>query len=108
MNSNFNRKALEAIQGKRLDLAERKNNDYSGAVDNIGVTGVPGLAVRLFDKASRLLSLTQAGAEQKVLDESIRDTLLDMGNYADFGVSLLDKTWNNESVIGEEVEALNA
>jgi hypothetical protein len=91
----FNRKAIEKTQKDRLDLAEQKNHDYSSSVDCIGTTGINGISVRIFDKASRLLSLVQKG-NQKVKDESIRDTLLDLANYADFGVSLLDNTWGKE------------
>ncbi len=89
----LNRQALEQIQKDRLDLAEKKNNDYGGAGDNIAIGGVHGVAVRMMDKAMRLVSLTTPGAVQKVEDESIRETFKDSGNYADFAVSLMDGTW---------------
>lgn len=89
----LNRQALEKIQKDRLDLAEKKNNDYGGRGDNIEIGGVHGIAIRMLDKAMRLVSLTTPGAEQKVEDESIRQTFQDSGNYSDFGVSLLDGTW---------------
>lgn len=89
----FPMEALQAIQYSGLALAEKKNHDYSSAVDVIGTTGVPGLGVRLFDKASRLLSLT-SGVQQQVSDESIRDTAMDLMNYATFLVAVLDGTWN--------------
>ena len=37
--------------------------------------------IRLGDKFNRLKALTRGG-EQKVTDESIRDTLIDLANYA--------------------------
>ena len=89
----LNRTALEVIQKERLDLAENKNNDYGGRGDNIAIGGVHGVAIRMLDKAMRLVSLTTPGQAQKVADESIRQTFQDSGNYADFGVSLLDETW---------------
>jgi len=92
----LNVSALKAIQKERLMLALKKNNDYSGVIDNIEVLGIKGIAVRLFDKASRLCSLVLSNTEQKVKDESIRDTLLDTANYADYGVMLLDGTWGKE------------
>ncbi len=95
----FNREYLEKIQKVRLDVGENKNNDYSSTVDVISTTGIRGIAIRLFDKASRLLSLTDSGVDQKIKDESIRDTLLDAGNYADYGVALLDGEWGKEKVI---------
>lgn len=97
MKTHFNRAALEEIQKARMDLAERKSHDYGGAVDAIAVCGIEGLATRLFDKAARLLSLTRPGVESKVTDESIRDTLMDMANYSEYGVSLLDGTWGKDA-----------
>lgn len=90
----FPRLSLEIIQKERLDLAEQKNNDYSSVIDVIGTTGIDGIAIRLFDKAARLLSLVK-NKDQQVKDESIMDTLKDMGNYADFGVSILKNEWND-------------
>ncbi len=89
----LNRPALELIQKERLDVAEKKNADYGGRGDNIEIGGVHGIAIRMLDKAMRLVSLTTPGQDQKVKDESIRDTFLDSGNYSDYGVSLLDGTW---------------
>lgn len=95
-SSVLNISALKAVQKERLMLALKKNNDYSGVIDNIEVLGIKGIAVRIFDKASRLCSLVLSNTEQKVKDESIRDTLLDTANYADYGVMLLDGTWGKE------------
>lgn len=85
--------ALKEIQERRMALAIRKSNDYSGQGDNIGLTGAHGLAVRLLDKAMRLYNLTYPGRVQQVKDESIKDTFLDVANYGDFGVSVLEGTW---------------
>ncbi len=38
--------------------------------------------IRLDDKLNRFKTLSRAGAEQQVSDESIKDTLLDLANYA--------------------------
>lgn len=89
----FNTEALKAIAEQRMELAIRKNHDYSGTMDAIAIAGVEGIATRLLDKSARLHSLVQPGMEAKVTDESIRDTLMDMANYAEYGVSLLDGTW---------------
>lgn len=63
-------------------LYERKNHDYG---DSFHVTFVEeGLAmprIRLGDKLSRFKALSRSGG-QKVTDESIRDTLIDLANYA--------------------------
>ena len=38
--------------------------------------------IRLGDKFSRFKTLSRSGYEQQVKDESIRDTLIDLANYA--------------------------
>ena len=63
-------------------LYARKNNDYG---DSFHISFVEeGMAmprIRLGDKFNRFKALSR-GAEQKVADESIRDTLIDLANYA--------------------------
>lgn len=93
MKAFFNRPALEAIHKECLDLGQRKNHDYGAAGDAIEIAGVEGVVVRMLDKQFRLLSLTKAGHESAVKDESLRDTLKDMINYATYAVALLDGTW---------------
>jgi hypothetical protein len=65
-------------------LMLRKNRDYGGAVwerPMLAPDCDPGVAirVRMSDKLSRLISLLQRPAE--VADESIDDTLRDLGAY---------------------------
>ena len=93
----MNSEELQRIQKSCADLAARKNNDYGAKMDNIGLTGQHGISVRLVDKVSRVFSLTHPGTQQKVNDESIRDTLMDVMNYAAFGIMLLDGTWTGET-----------
>lgn len=60
---------------------ERKNNDYSDSFgQSIREFGFVAGIVRISDKFNRLKSLL-SGKEQKVNDESVQDTLLDMANY---------------------------
>lgn len=92
----LNIQALEEIHNDCQLLGKKKNNDYSGVMDPIGAAGIVGIAVRLLDKVARLNSLTR-GTEQKVKDESIRDTLMDTINYASYGIMILDGTWDNEN-----------
>ena len=70
---------------KCVELARRKNADYSGASDdpffNLRRGGEFGIAVRLDDKVSRLLSLLKPGATAKVASESVDDTIDDIVNY---------------------------
>ena len=63
-------------------LYERKNHDYG---DSFGKSyaeyGMAMPCIRLEDKLNRLKALTRNG-NQRVSDESIEDTLLDLANYA--------------------------
>lgn len=94
----FNRPALELIQKECLDLGEKKSHDYSSVADGIGIAGVYGVVVRMLDKILRLMSLCIPGFQAQVKDESIRDTLKDIINYATYAVSVMDHTWGKEPV----------
>jgi len=68
-----------------------KNADYGCSFDDgIDRFGLVSAAVRICDKANRFASLAD-GKETQVKGESIRDTLLDMANYAVMTVMRLDK-----------------
>ena len=67
------------------DLYERKNHDYGDSFHQTFVEeGMAMARIRLGDKFSRFkhLKTLSRGGEQKVNDESIRDTLIDLANYA--------------------------
>lgn len=72
-------------------LYEKKNNDYgdsfSGTFKEFGLTMS---AIRLQDKLERFKRLSK-GNEANVKDESIRDTLVDLANYAIMTVMEIDK-----------------
>ena len=64
------------------DLYERKNHDYGDSFHQTFVEeGMAMARIRLGDKFSRFKTLSRGGG-QKVDDESIRDTLIDLANYA--------------------------
>ena len=75
------------IQQEALALFTKKNADYGDAFATYGPVGV---IVRLGDKISRLQSVTQRGVTM-VDTESLRDTLIDLHNYAAMAVMLLDE-----------------
>ena len=54
-----------------------------------------GVIVRIGDKISRLTSLSK-NSIQLVDDESVRDTLIDLHNYAAMAVMLMDETNKNK------------
>jgi hypothetical protein len=79
---------LKTIQTEALELFTRKNKDYGDAFANYGPIGV---IVRLGDKIQRLTSITK-NSITLVKDESLRDTLMDLHNYAAMALMLLDES----------------
>lgn len=76
------------------DLYERKNHDYG---DSFGKSfeeyGLVMPCIRLEDKLNRFKTLVKFGGDgtsSKVSEESIRDTLMDLANYALMTVVELD------------------
>lgn len=64
------------------ELYSKKNHDYGDSfAQSFREEGMAMVRIRLGDKFNRLKALTRGG-EQKVADESIRDTLIDLANYA--------------------------
>jgi len=78
---------MEAIQSEAIELFKKKNADYGDAFAKYGVIGV---LMRIEDKIQRSLSITKNGVNL-VNDEGIRDTLLDLHNYAAMALMLLDE-----------------
>ncbi len=88
MSSNMDRVAqLKAVQDEARSLFERKNADYGDAFATYGSVGV---IVRMGDKINRLISISNKKVVM-VNDEQIRDTLIDLHNYAAMCVMLLDE-----------------
>ena len=64
-------------------IYEKKNHDYGDSFHKTFVEeGMAMARLRLDDKLNRFKTLSRKGAEQQVSDESIKDTLLDLANYA--------------------------
>ena len=85
--SNDRVEQLKIVQKEGLELFTRKNTDYGDAFATYGAVGV---IVRMGDKISRLSSITNKGINL-VEDEKIRDTLIDLHNYAAMAIMLLDE-----------------
>lgn len=88
----------EKICTEARELSMRKNNDYAAPDSNkedpsrvfrnfmqvvsLGVCSVEqGFLVRLSDKFSRLCNILRPGHVRQVMDEKIKDTILDIINY---------------------------
>ena len=80
-------KQLKEIQEKCLSVFEKKNHDYGDAFAKYGLIGI---LIRMEDKISRAITLDKNNISL-VNEESMRDTLLDLHNYAAMGLMLMDE-----------------
>ena len=72
-------------------LYERKNHDYGNSFsETFRKLGIISAATRMLDKMNRIVSLVTKD-QQKVNDESLRDTLIDIANYAVMTIIEIDK-----------------
>ena len=78
---------LEIIQKEALELFKKKNADYGDAFATYGTIGV---LVRLGDKIARLQTI-EKNSVTLVNDEKMRDTLIDLHNYAAMAIMCLDE-----------------
>ena len=91
------------------DLHDKKNADYAGSEDSLanlrmcekmGLSSFIGVVVRLSDKFFRLMRFCKT-KELAVKDESIKDTLKDIVNYAIFAIIFLEEEEQNRSLTGK-------
>jgi len=78
---------MQKIQNTCLELFKKKNKDYGDAFAKFGVIGV---LTRIEDKILRSINITNNGINL-VDNESLRDTLMDLHNYAAMAVMLMDE-----------------
>jgi len=85
-------------------LHDKKRHDYAQEADPFanfrlselgGIDAWKGIAVRLGDKYSRLMSFIQKG-ELKFKDENIKDTFLDTAIYSLIGLILYEEAQDNK------------
>lgn len=98
---------LALIFKENLETYKAKNADYGDSFSkSYHEFGLTAPIVRMSDKMERLKSLSKAEAQVK--DESIKDTLIDLGNYAFMTVLELEeeeaKIKKNESIITDRLE----
>ena len=73
---------FKQITDEMVKLYERKNSDYGSSIhDTYMKYGAVAYLVRMEDKINRVRSLTQNN-NQKVEDEKIHDSLVDLANYS--------------------------
>ena len=78
---------MKKIHDETLEVFRKKNTDYG---DSFATYGIIGILIRIEDKMRRAISISKNGVNL-VKDEGIRDTLLDLHNYAAMGLMLLDE-----------------
>lgn len=78
---------MKQIHKEALELFTKKNMDYGDAFAKYGVIGV---LMRIEDKLQRTMSITKHGVNL-IKDEGIRDTLIDLHNYAAMALMLMDE-----------------
>tara|TARA_B100001175_G_scaffold317168_1_gene333135 strand:- start:4627 stop:5103 length:477 start_codon:yes stop_codon:yes gene_type:complete len=78
---------MESVQKEGLELFRKKNQDYGDAFANYGAIGI---LVRMGDKISRLQSISSKNISL-INTESLRDTLIDLHNYAAMAIMLIDE-----------------
>ena len=78
---------MKKIQSEGLELFRKKNIDYGDAFAKYGVIGV---LMRIEDKLQRSMSITKNGVNL-INDEGMRDTLLDLHNYAAMALMLISE-----------------
>lgn len=75
------------VQNEGAETFARKNADYGNSFAQHGVLGT---IIRLRDKIDRYVNIERTRLTL-VQDEAVRDTLMDLANYAHMAVILLDE-----------------
>lgn len=89
LEKNYNVTQHKQICDKLNAIYKAKNKDYGNSFHNSFIEyGLTMSAIRLGDKYNRFCNLIKN--PQEVTDESIKDTLLDLANYAIMTVMELD------------------
>ena len=78
---------MKKVHDETLEVFRKKNADYG---DSFATYGIIGILIRIEDKLRRAISISKSGVSL-VADEGIRDTLLDLHNYAAMGLMLMDE-----------------
>jgi hypothetical protein len=85
--------AVSRVYSEAEELLVSKHKDY-GPKNISGSPGGPlnGLRVRMHDKLARINNLIDSGATPE--NESLRDSFIDMANYALIAMLVIDDDWN--------------
>ena len=88
---------FKRITDEMICLYEKKNTDYGSSFsETYEKLGILSAVTRLTDKMNRITTLATKG-ENKVKNESLRDSLIDLANYAVMTIIELDKRCEHET-----------
>ena len=88
--------AFDSVLERMRDIHERKNHDYGNSFSkSFEEFGIISAVVRMSDKMERLKSLCK---KEAMVNESVKDTLLDLANYAVMSIAELEKSEIEELV----------
>jgi len=77
------------------ELLIKKQKDYGPKNISLAPGGpLNGLRVRMFDKLARINNLVETGVTPE--NESLRDSFMDIANYAIIAMMVLDNKWDKE------------
>lgn len=102
--SELSRRYYEVLE-EMIAIHDRKRHDYADSEDifqnfrtseMMGLPAWKGVCIRLGDKFSRIMGFAKK-EKLEVKDESIRDTLIDMANYAIITLVLYEESQKNET-----------
>lgn len=80
---NDNVKQFNELAQSMCELYEKKNSDYGDSFNiSLDKYGIIAALTRMSDKFNRIETLILKRQTQKVEDEKIEDTLIDLANYA--------------------------
>ena len=82
---------LEKIQQECKKIFEKKNADYG---DSFARHGTVGVLVRISDKLSRFTNISKKGLDISVSDETLKDTLMDLHNYAAMALMCMEDNYS--------------
>jgi hypothetical protein len=93
-NATFNEAIQQKFQHAKSVLLQ-KHKDYGPKNIALAPGGaINGLRVRMWDKMARINHLVESGATPE--NESLKDSFLDLANYAIIAMLVLDGEWPNE------------
>jgi hypothetical protein len=93
MDSKFSKDVANKFS-EANDLLIKKHKDYGPTnIANAPGGALNGLRVRMHDKQARINHLIDNNLDPK--NESLRDSFLDLANYAIIALMVLDEEWPN-------------